>query len=150
MAVVVDMIWFMFLDSVVSIAPLFSLPQFLSKYLVFYSLSVYIQTYTVAFNELWWQKKKKKTIWWFKNTNQQTKSSCQKPLHYEIQISQLKINRPIHTLSAHSYSFLCSLCFGPMSLVWPCACIIDEINNTGWGPVSGIVGNSTRTLSDKS
>lgn len=33
------------------------------------------------------------------------KNSCQKPLHNEIKISQLKINRPIHTLSAHSYSF---------------------------------------------
>lgn len=27
---------------------------------------------------------------------------------------------------------------------------VDEINNAGLGPVSGIFGNSTRTLSDKS
>lgn len=40
-----------------------------------------------------------------------------------------------------------TVCFAASSLV-QCHCITGQINNTGWGPVTGMVGN--RALWDKS
>lgn len=103
----------------------FPIKQLLGKYLVIYSLSSRTQNLHSSF----WMK------WQVLKTLLRTIYICQRPIHHETEM-----NRPVHT-SGHCYSLFCSLFPGPASLVGP-----REINNTGWGPVCRVVGNSTRTV----